>query len=254
MLPAVESEWRPTRLNEETKSLMLDDPVGELEVVDNFRWSERWTSNSGTALLVWIGLLVLLGVIGRQWARLLFSRFPDGGSGLARMLTVVLAGWLLWFLASWKIISFTVVWSWITLGVVAALGLVLWLTLADRKRKFPAPVLVGAEIAFWSVFFLFLAYRWINPDSYHPIWGGEKPMEFAHLNATLRSAHFPPYDPWFADGYINYYYYGLYLVAYCIKLVGIPAEIAYNLAQPTIMGLMASGAYSVAAGLGSKPT
>ncbi len=72
-------------------------------------------------------------------------------------------------------------------------------------------------------------------------------MEFAHINAILRSAHFPPYDPWFADGYINYYYYGLYLVAFCFKLTGIPSEIAFNLAQPTVMALLAGVGYGVAA-------
>ncbi|MDQ2682674.1 MAG: DUF2298 domain-containing protein, partial [Chloroflexota bacterium] len=252
MAPALDSEWRPTRLNLQDKSLMLDDPVGELDPVDNFRWSERWTDNSGVALIVWIGFLVLLGVVGRQWVRLLFPRFPDGGNGLSRIVAVLLGGWVLWFLASWKVIAFTVVWSWISFAAIAVLGLVLWALPADRRRAFHSSVIVGSEVAFWSVFFLFLAYRWINPDSFHPIWGGEKPMEFAHLNATLRSAHFPPYDPWFADGYINYYYYGLYLVAYCIKLVGIPSEIAFNLAQPTVMGLMASGVYSIAAALGSS--
>ena len=251
MLPAIESEWTPTRSNEQAKDLMLDEPVGELPVVNDFRWSERWTDNSGVALAVWVVLLVLFAAIGRQWARLLFPRFPDGGAGLSRVLTLILAGWLLWFLASLEVIAFSVLWSWVALILVALLGVGLWWTLADRRRLFPRPAIVGAEVAFWAVFALFLLYRWINPDSWHPIWGGEKPMEFAHLNATLRSAHFPPYDPWFSDGYINYYYYGLYLVAYCIKLTGIPAEIAFNLAQPTMMGLMASGAYTLAGALGS---
>src|SRR3712207_1919860 len=75
-------------------------------------------------------------------------------------------------------------------------------------------------------------------------------MEFAHLNATLRSAHFPPYDPWFADGYINYYYYGLYLVAFCLKLTGIPSEIGFNLAQPTMIALLAATGFGAAATLG----
>jgi len=106
------------------------------------------------------------------------------------------------------------------------------------------------EGAFWLVFFIFLAFRLINPDSWHPFWGGEKPMEFAQINAIARSAYFPPYDPWYSDGYINYYYYGFYLVAFLLKATGIPAEIGFNLALPTMMGMLASGAFSVAAALG----
>ena len=74
-------------------------------------------------------------------------------------------------------------------------------------------------------------------------------MEFAHINAILRSAHFPPYDPWFSGGYINYYYYGSYLIAFLFKLTGIPSEIAFNLAQPTVIAMLASAAYSITSAL-----
>src|SRR3712207_6950561 len=63
-----------------------------------------------------------------------------------------------------------------------------------------------------------------------------------------------PYTTLFrsAQGFINYYYYGLYLVAFCLKLTGIPSEIAFNLAQPTAIALLASAGYSVAAALGRR--
>ena len=81
----------------------------------------------------------------------------------------------------------------------------------------------------------FVGIRLLNPDLWQPWNGGEKFMEFAFLNATLRSPHFPPYDPYFAGGILNYYYYGLYLV-------GLPDQadrhlrlkVAFNLAVPRL--------------------
>ena len=250
MSRATDQPFIPERhLSEPT--LMLDQPVSEIPTVNDARWSAALTDNSAIALLVWIVLLVVLQQAGLPIARLVFSRFADGGLGFARLLALMIAGYVIWLGASLEAISFRVIWCWVGVAVVFAAGLALrrsstWTKASPEGRS----AAIGGETVFWVVFAVFLAFRWVNPDSWHPEWGGEKPMEFAHLNAILRSAHFPPYDPWFSDGYINYYYYGLYLVAFCFKLTGIPSEIAFNLAQPTVMALLASCGYSVAATLG----
>ena len=251
---ANEQTVSPTRYPPDD-ALMLDQPVDSLPVVSDARWSASLTGNSALAFAVWIGLLVVLQILGWPLSSLLFGRFMDGGWGFARLLSLLLAGYLVWIAASVEAISFRAVWCAVAL---LAVGLASWgvrlrwrggrgLWLSRPRRPETA---IWAEAVFWVVFGVFVIFRLINPDSWHPIWGGEKPMEFAHLNAILRSAHFPPYDPWFAGGYINYYYYGMYLVAFLFKVTGIPSEIAFNLAQPTIIGLLASGTFSLAATLG----
>ncbi|MGH2561779.1 MAG: DUF2298 domain-containing protein [Thermomicrobiales bacterium] len=253
---AVSQPHSPTRYPPD-KTLLLDEPVGELTVIDDARWSARFTENSLAAVAVWIVLLATLQIAGWPLISLLLGRFADGGWGFARLATLLVAGYLVWLGASLEFIAFRAVWAVVAIGILALGWLMRWRlrrwhdwssSPAQRRTAF------ATEGVFWSIFSLFLLFRYLNPDSWHPFWGGEKPMEFAHINAMLRSAHFPPYDPWFSDGYINYYYYGLYLVAFCIKLTGIPSEIAFNLAQPTMMALLGSGVFSLTATLGRDAT
>jgi YYY domain-containing protein len=70
-------------------------------------------------------------------------------------------------------------------------------------------------------------------------------MDFSYLNAILKSTSFPPYDPWFAGGYINYYYYGFVILGVPIKFLGIVPAVAYNIILPIWYSILILGAFSV---------
>jgi YYY domain-containing protein len=70
-------------------------------------------------------------------------------------------------------------------------------------------------------------------------------MELAYLNSVVRSTTFPLYDPWYAGGYLNYYYWGYYILALPIRLAGIIPTTAFNLAVPLFFALTFTGAYSI---------
>src|SRR5215207_2917694 len=264
---ALQRPWYPAR--EPAKpTLLLNGPVGENPSVADARWSAAFTTGTAAAIAVWVVLLLVLLAVGWPIARLLFPMFPDRGWGLARTLALVAAAYPVWLGASLEFFRFRAIWVILALVAIGAIG---WRftpgtddpgeesasrrvdrgARASRLLNFSTPRLgcIHAEVAFWLVFLIFLAFRLITPDGWHPFWGGEKPMEFAQINAIARSAYFPPYDPWYSDGYLNYYYYGFYLVAFLLKATGIPAELGFNLALPTFMGMLASGGFTVAAAL-----
>ncbi len=85
---------------------------------------------------------------------------------------------------------------------------------------------------------LVLLVRYGNPDLWHPYKGGEKPMDFAYFNAILKTVSFPAYDPWYAGGYINYYYFGFVFVGTLVKMLGIVPALAYNLILPTLFAMI----------------
>ncbi len=62
----------------------------------------------------------------------------------------------------------------------------------------------------------------------------------------LRSTVFPPLDPWFAGGYINYYYFGYVIVGAPVKLIGLNPSVAYNLILPTLYAMTGIGVFSIA--------
>ena len=77
---------------------------------------------------------------------------------------------------------------------------------------------------------LLVAY---SPD----VWGTEKPMDMAFVNASNASTSFPPHDPWMAGEDLNYYYLGHLAMAIVIKVVGAAPDVGYNLAFALLAAL-----------------
>jgi len=134
------------------------------------------------------------------------------------------------------------------LAVVAALSAAAlaarWEEITDFLKERWRLLLFG-EALFLAAFLGFVLLRYANPDLWHPFRGGEKPMELAYLNAVVRSTTLPPFDPWFAGGFLNYYYWGYFMVSSIIRVTGILPATAFNLAVPMFFALTVTGAYTL---------
>jgi YYY domain-containing protein len=98
------------------------------------------------------------------------------------------------------------------------------------------------EILFLICFFLMLDVRFVNPT----ISYAEKFMDHAFLASVMRNPVVPPLDPWFAGGSLNVYYYlGYWMFGSLGIVTGVPSNIAFNLALPTIFGLAAINLYAI---------
>jgi len=188
-----------------------------------------------------------LGLLALPLAWRLFSRYPDRGYGLAKTLGLLIVAYGAWLLASLRLLPFgplAIGLSMVGLGVA---GFLLVRGNLPRFREYLVTnrrVFLVHELLFLAAFALFLFIRARNPDLWHLHYGGEKPMEFAFLNAIAKSSYFPPYDPWLAGGYINYYYFGYVLVATLIRLTGIVPAVAFNLAIASVFALTGAGLFS----------
>ncbi len=203
-------------------------------------------------VLWWLLVVELLGLLTFPLTFYVFHGLHDRGWGFSKLLGLLLLAFTIWLPSSLKIVPFDRWVVFVGFGLLAVIGgaLAWW-----RRRELLAFVrarwrtLLVGELAFLAIFLLFVWIRSLDPDLWQLWNGGEKPMDFAYLNAILRSRYMPPLDPFFSGGYINYYYYGLFLVAVLIKLTGIVPSVAFNLAIPLLAALTFSGAYSVVAGL-----
>jgi YYY domain-containing protein len=216
-------------------------------------WSELYPANSllnrfpAMAVVAWYLLIAVFGLAAFPLTRVAFAGLPDQGYPLARGFGLVVVAW-----GSWMLSSARVPFGRASILLVFGAMLVFSLLLAWRDRIEIRTFLrehwreiLWVEIFALALFLLDLGIRMGNPDLWHPSKGGEKPMDLSYLNAVLKSTSFPPYDPWFAGGYINYYYYGFVLLAAPIRLLGIVPSVAYNLALPIFFSLLGLSAYSI---------
>ncbi len=88
-----------------------------------------------------------------------------------------------------------------------------------------------AEAVFVVAFIYFLFLRSLVPEAI----GAEKLMDVAFLNSVLHATSFPPPDPFFAGGTLNFYYYFGYVVGAAITLMSfVNPEIGFNIGTAAI--------------------
>ncbi len=234
------------------KSLMLapaalnkDQAGGTWSQLFNYDWLQNHYPVLG--LIFWYLFIFVLGALTYPIIRFALPGLGDKGYPLARVLGLVLLGYFSWLSGSLGVPSTRTTIALIFIGL-AAIGLFLgWLQRDELAQEWKSRrnYFLIVEILFFAFFLFDLLIRVGNPDLWHPAKGGERPMDFSYFNAVIKSTAFPPYDPWFAGGYINYYYYGFVLVAAPVKLLGIVPTLAYNFILPTLFAMVAMGAFCI---------
>jgi YYY domain-containing protein len=230
-------------------NLLMSDELRQANVAGG-TWSEQFslksTANSLAPVLWWLTLQAF-GLLAAPILWLALHRLPDRGYGLSKALGLLAVSWIAWLLAGFQLLPWTRLTILLAFLLLAGIsGLVLrrhgaaWLAWVRGHRT----LILTAESVFLGAFLLVLLFRAFNPDLWHPGRGGEKPMEFSYLNAVIKTTYFPPYDPWFAGGYLNYYYFGYVLIAALTKLTGVMPSIAFNLAVAALYALTAVGCFS----------
>jgi YYY domain-containing protein len=198
-------------------------------------------------VVLWYLGVGLLGLLAYPIVRIALPGLPDKGYPLARLAGMLILSYIVWLAGSFEIPYTRLTISLVVVGIAIVGGLLAYLQRAGLRQEWQVKrrYFLIVEAVALTFFIFFLLIRVGNPDLWHPYHGGEKPMDFSYLNAVIKSTTFPPYDPWFAGGSLNYYYYGFVIVGTVVKWLGIVPSVAYNLILPLLYSLVALGAFSL---------
>jgi YYY domain-containing protein len=194
------------------------------------------------ALVLWTAA-ELLGALALPLTLNLFRGAP-WATAYSWPLGLLVAGYPAWILASLHVAAFSPATA--TGGVlVLATASYTCLRRGARIRRSHLVVWGAAHLVFLVAFGSALLLRSFTPD----VWGVEKPMDMAFIDAVSRAHFFPPADPWYSGSSLNYYYFGHYLIAWLIRVTGSTAATAYNVAVALVFAFTATAVFGVGAGL-----
>lgn len=200
-----------------------------------------------TEILVWYALILVIGTAAFPIVSMVCKNISDRGYCISKIAGILILSYLAWLLSYPLLFSRGTVL--LALAILCALSLIC-IIYGKSEMHVRRDVIIRNEIVFFVAFIVFLAIRVYSPEI---INFGEKFMDFAFLNAVMRSSQFPPHDPWFAGGLLDFYYYFGYLtVAVPSKISGISTAVAYNLGLVTFAALAANAAFGIGYDLTKK--
>ena len=199
-------------------------------------------------VLLWLVAVEAIGLIAFPLCYYLLPRLKDRGFAVSKPLGILLLAYLSWILSVLHILpslQLTVLAICIVLGSVSV-----WSAWKHRRELLEFVLrervtLLVSEGIFLAVFVAWVVYRAYDPSISHT----EQPMDFAFLNASIRSDLGPPEDPWLRGHAVSYYYFGYWMMGTLSKLTGITSNISYNLSLALVPAMSAIGIFGLVAGL-----
>ncbi|MEZ4589889.1 MAG: DUF2298 domain-containing protein [Chloroflexota bacterium] len=244
----------PGQATEAVNGLMLSETAVATQR-NNGTFSELFnpdgalSQNPGLAAVVWWLAVVALGLVTFPLTFAILRWLPSRGYIFSRILSILLISYFVWLTASAGLFLNSRGTHLLALLIIIILSGLVLLRRGGEIRAWVRDNLafIGVvELIAVGLYLLAILIRLRNPDVWDVIWGGEKPMDLTYFTAVLKSATFPPYDPWFAGGYLNYYYYGFVYTGVLTKLLGIVPTVAYNLNLSMLFSFTGMAVFSIA--------
>ncbi len=199
-----------------------------------------------TPVIKWWLMMLVLGLAAYPLCARLFSTYKDKGYLFGKILGGLFPAWLLWLLASLRIVKFST-------GAVITITLftfVFWWVLshfvfkkntAELLKEIPIDTIMVREAIFTGAFLFFCYIKCFNPEAF----GTERMMDYGFMQSIYRTDYFPPEDFWFAGESLNYYYFGQYFCTFLTKLSINSVNYGYNLALSMCFALCLGYAFSI---------
>jgi len=240
-----EAERRPGILNLPEEIWEFQKSTGTWASI--FDYQSIQNENQYISVLVWYISITFLGWMVYPIIRIAFKGLDRKGWPILKVAGLIILTFCVWIAGSLgiQVTRWTMIYCILILFVINGVLFYLEKTEILNELFDNLKFILYIEIIILCFFIFFLLIRIGNPDLWHPYKGGEKPMDFSYFNALIKSVSYPPYDPWYAGGYINYYYWGFLIAAVPTKLLGIVPSIAYNLVLPSFFCFTASSAFCV---------
>jgi YYY domain-containing protein len=223
--------------------------------------------------LGFFALMEAAGLAAAPLAALVLGRLPGAGLGFAKVLGLLLIGWLVWMAASLGAVPYgpgAIAGAFAIVAVAGALAgwrlravgrrlaargeepeggrVRRWRRSRLAARALPAEdparlrLWLGSEAVFAVAFAAMALLISFAPD----VWNTEKPMDAMLMTAIQASDSFPPQDAWMAGETVNYYYLGHLLLALPAHALSLEPSVAYNLAVAALFALSASAVFTLA--------
>ncbi|MDD1729709.1 MAG: DUF2298 domain-containing protein [Methanospirillum sp.] len=185
----------------------------------------------GLFVIQWLGLLFILHI--SLWT-ILKKQIPIYSYPISYTLSILLFGLISWWLGVFHI----PVWL-ASFPFLIALGF-----MYGRDEVHVSEI--TQEIKWDLIFLAFFTTMMIVRIKNSAIYGNERFLDMGFIASIMRNPIVPPFDPHFAGGYLDIYYYFSHWIFGTLGITSqVPSSIVYNLVLPTVLGVSAVSCYAI---------